>query len=643
MSIIILFICFVLILLSLHVLLSGKLNTREIVLTSVISFSTILVIITEISSALHSLNYSFILSCWSVIAILNIFFLISKKDRVKSISRQLFSINKASFKNSTKLEKAAILTTVFILLLIFIQGIVYPSNNWDSMTYHLSRSINWISHGAVEHYPTHILRQLYQPPFSEFVLTHFNILNNGDYFSNAIQFFFLVFSLIAVVSITDLMGLNRRQKLIAILLTITIPELVLQASSTQNDIIVSFFILTTTYFAFKAIKQNHFYNYLFFGLSIGLAFLTKATAYIYLAPILIVFLIALLIKLKKSKNGTQFIYSFIIFIVVLGINLGHYYRNFKVSGNIIGVDKTEMNLYTNEEMSVNYFASNLIKNAGLHIAPSPFSEASNNAIEKIHSFINVDINDKKINFNQSKHSEAYNIQNHEDYAPNTIHFILIILSIILISIKLIKNKNGLNKTTLYVLVILSQIILFSFFLKWQPWHTRLHTPVFILSIPLICIAASNFNTFQKGIQKLIPVLMIAAIFLVVFNYSRPYISSSFTSDISITDARQKKYFANRLDVYSEYSTVIQKINNSKNQNIGLVLGGDDWEYPLFSSSYQKNLNPIHIKVPNMSKKLYLDKKIDCIVSTVINDTIIKYQGKKYYNQSHMNDVIWFYK
>jgi hypothetical protein len=43
---------------------------------------------------------------------------------------------------------------------------------WDSMSYHLARVAHWSQNHAVAFYPTHIVRQLYQPPLAEYAILH---------------------------------------------------------------------------------------------------------------------------------------------------------------------------------------------------------------------------------------------------------------------------------------------------------------------------------------------------------------------------------------------------------------------------------------------------------------------------------------
>jgi hypothetical protein len=189
-----------------------------------------------------------------------------------------------------------------------------------------------------------------------------------------------------------------------------------------------------------------------------------------------------------------------------------------------------------------------------------------------------------------------------------------------------------------------QGILFCLYLKWQPWHTRLHTPLFFLSIPLICYAISLNKKFGNALYLIAPVIILYSFFLIIFNRTRPFLSNEYTANISITDNRYKKYFGDRLNLFEEYNTIRKSMISMNKGNIGLILGGDDWEYPLFCQFYGKEIYPVHIKVANFTENIpvkFCD--ISCIISTTLNDSLIDYNGKQYYNQNRKNKVIWLYK
>jgi hypothetical protein len=301
MAIIILLACVISVFLGIGMLASSTTNKKEILIIAAISFFAVLVVITEFLSALHQLTFSGIFVVWSVVLFATLLLLYFKKSNTVIFIKSCRQSLRKALTGLTGFEKFLLFFTAAILLLTFIQGILYPPNNWDSMTYHMARIASWISHRSLAHYPTHIIRQLYQPPFAEYVIMHVDVLNRTDYFSNSVQFIFLLLSIISIVLIIENFGLSRRYKIIAIVLAVTIPEVILQAASTQNDVVVSFFIITSWYFGLKTISDGQLKYFVALGITIGLCLLTKGTAYVYLFPILLLWGIRVLIVLFKTK------------------------------------------------------------------------------------------------------------------------------------------------------------------------------------------------------------------------------------------------------------------------------------------------------------------------------------------------------
>lgn len=643
MAIILLVLCFTLIYLNIGSYFYKKQFFPETVLISVLIFSCIFVSITEILSLFQTLNFKSVLLFWSLILLYNTVVLFQNKEKVKyfvdSVIRQIFEI----FRKLDRFEKYSLYSILVILILIFSQGILYPPNNWDSMTYHMPRIVSWISHQSVEHYSTNIIRQIYQPPFTEFVILHFNLLSFGDYFSNSVQFFFFVFSLFAVVAILDQCGLELKYKILSCLLLVTIPVAILEASNTKNDIVVSFFILSAIYFAIKSVKNVNIKNYLFLGLSVGLGALTKGTAYIYFAPLVLIFALLVLFNLYKTENYKYIGFSIFALLIFLLINSGHYIRNYKLNNNVLGLDNKERQIYQNQKMTPKLLISNIIKNVGMHIGPYQDNKVLKFTIDKYHSFADINLNNSMTNYEKMNYSGAPIVPTHENDAPNTIHFFLILLSLILIGFNFLKNFKDINIAHLGLVLITMQVILFCLYLKWQPWHSRLHITLFFVSIPLICFVANIYNKYMKIKYLIVPILVFYAIYIILFNSTRPYIQGSL---ISITDDRYKKYFANRLDLYTEYKGIKENLSSMNYRNIGVDLQDFDYEYPLFIESYNKPINPIHINVSNFTRNALSEKNIqelDCIISTVSNEKIILFNGREFINTNPDNIAIWLYK
>jgi 4-amino-4-deoxy-L-arabinose transferase-like glycosyltransferase len=640
MAITLLIICFIAVFLNTGILLSFATGLKETFVCSALIFSFLIVFVTECLSVFNLLIYNYLFLTWGLIAMFNMWYLFTKKIQVQAFIKIIKSRAGLIIAGLDGFQKILLSAVIIILLLVFVQGIIYPPNNWDSMIYHMARVASWVSHKSVADYPTPVFYQLYQPPFAEFSILNFDMLGRSDIFSNSVQFCFLLFSLVVIVSLVKTLGLGRSYQIIAFVVGATIPEVVLQASSTQNDIVVSFFILAGYYFAFKIIKgEPGFKNFLFLGLASGLAFFTKATAYIYLAPLLPIFGIWIIIALVKTKNIKPLYYSLMVLLIAGSINAMHYYCNYQLTTNILGARTTDLNGGVNEKMSPILLLSSIEKNAGLQIgvlgSVKP-AEFANKVLYKLNAVEGVDINNPATSFAGAKYSVPIGKANHEDYAANLLHFVFAIAAFILVCVYWIKNKPSLLVKLLLLSVFL-QVILFCAYLKWQPWGSRLQVPVFMMSVVLICYAASIYNGFKKQLNPLMAVLLLYAFMLVFRNATRPLLSSE------IKENRYEKYFENRPYLYPEYQSVVVSIHRLNYKNIGLITGANDWIYSLFTNCFSQQLNPVYLDVKNISNTIpNTINTVDCIVSTNVNQAFIDYNGKRFYEQGGKNVYIYFY-
>ncbi len=627
------------------VLLKSKLikNSKELILAAALLFSVAIVLSTELLSAFNSLNLFFIACTWGIITVTLLFILLKDiKETLATVNSVRLAIKKY-YGSLTTLLKASLVLLFLGSLVLLIQGIIYPPNNWDSLTYHMSRIMYWLSNESVNHFPSHILRHLYQPPFAEYFILQINLLNGNDYLSNSVQWFFMILSVISIWAILDYYEVSRSYKLLAAFLAISIPAVELQASTPKNDIVCSFFLITVIFYAIKIYHENKLSDFLFQGLAIGLAFLTKGTAYVFLAPILVLLAVFILQKSIKNKTLKPILFGLLALFVALTINLGHYSRNYKVNNNILNVDDVESKFYANEKMNFELLTSNLLKNAGLHLG-YPIQKEADDLIREIHKKMGVSIDNPQTNYLSLPYEGAKQFCTHEDLVSNTIHFILIFFALISVGISGFENFKKNKKIVLFLFVLLLQIILFSAYLKWQPWHTRLHIPIFILAVPLIIVAAKNSKLYKYLLIFAIPFLVYSFYFYAVYNNTRPLIKSAkYTKNISYKDTRFKKYFANQPQLYKEYRDILETINTNNPHKVGLMMS--DWEYPLFHNFYYENIKIRAINVTNTSNIIPQNTaNIDAIITNNPTKTdFIIFEGKKYKNQNPNHSYLYYFK
>jgi hypothetical protein len=559
----------------------------------------------EVLSLFDLFNFKYIRLSWLLLFAITFWNLFKRKE--------LIMINIPPKLNTFFHSKNKVLLTSFIALIgiLSIQGIIYPPNNWDSLTYHMGRIPHWIMLQSLDPFPTHIYRQIYSPPLSELIIAHICILTKADIFANLIQTFYLISCLSAVLSILHLLKITRIAKIIICILVITTPEFILQASTTQNDLIVSFFILSSCYFILKSYlnEKQELLNIFSLSLSVGLALYTKGTAYIYLFPILIMWGFSILFKFKNLKS---ILYLCILPLTITLVNGPFYYRNYNLSGDFLG--KNEDKLF-NEEFSIKSFILTAAKNTGNHMGVPIISDITNKSIEKLHLILKEDIANPSTNFNGIRFKLS-NWQHHEDNASNIIQILLII---IVFNFFILNFRQQSTTSKVIALILILELFLFSFLLKWQPWHTRLICPIFFLSYIWIAVVFSKINLSKRQhhlLNFITSTSICYALTIIILNPIRPLISNASTSNVQINDSRLKKYCANNLSLEQDYKWV-KKLIEKHASHTALEMGGDMWEYLLYYDIYSKELKmPYLLNIDNLTNRLNQNKqqKIKFVVS-----------------------------
>jgi len=278
---------------------------RSSALAASVIWGVLLVFITELLSIFNLINFKFILLSWGLITLmlcivafcLYLFNADSKINLIPACFPQKIEFNKY-------LASLLILLTLNVLILGLIAFIAAP-NNSDSVTYHMSRVIHWIQNANIAHYPTNITRQLYSGPFAEFVILHLQILSDGDRFANLVQWFSMIGSVIGASLIAKQLKADIRGQSFSAVIASAIPMGILQSSTTQNNFVVSFWLVCFVYYLLKLKEIENEKSVLIYscagGIALGLAFLTKATAYVISLPFLIWLFISVI---KKFKIGS---------------------------------------------------------------------------------------------------------------------------------------------------------------------------------------------------------------------------------------------------------------------------------------------------------------------------------------------------
>jgi hypothetical protein len=553
---------------------------RVAILESAIVWGVLVAGITEFLSSISFLNFSGIFALWLWLD-LSLGFIVVRKVRLK--------ISPVNFHNIKVHPFLTVLLSgvAFITLTVGLIAVVAPSNNIDSLDYHLPRVVHWMQNRSVEHYPTSYTPQLYSPPWPGFAVMHLQILSGGDRFANLVQWFSMVGSLIGVSLIAKQLGADLRGQVFSVVLCATIPVGILHASNAKDTYVVAFWLVCFVYYVVSTKSEKISGNHIFkMSASLGLAIFSKGTGYIYGLPFVIWFL---LMDFQRDRRQV-FKHILALAAVIALINSGHYLRNIELFG---APTSTYPYKWSPDAYGIPILISSIVKNASLHMAlPLDFTYVLGQAIYKLHEILGVDINDPRTTFGPDFNFQVF-VPTFEDTAGNPNHFWLLLLAIVvcLSSRNFIKNKYIFS----YIATVFCSFLLFCLLIKWQMWHSRLHLPFFVLISPFIGIVLSK--QFHKNIANVIMIIFLqTSLVYVLCNEFRPIVEEKNIFNTS----RTEQYLKPVINDKNNYLNVAKFVEKTGCKNIGLSLSSMEYPWWVLLKNDKQVLRIEHVNVKNLS-------------------------------------------
>ncbi|WP_338422907.1 4-amino-4-deoxy-L-arabinose transferase [Anabaena sphaerica] len=554
---------------------------RSSVLSAGVAWGVLVTFFTEFLSLFHIITFAWVLALW---LLTNLSLGWISYRLIKTGKRKLYL---PQIPKITPVSLVLLSGVTVIIAATSVIAIVAPPNTWDSMTYHMARVVHWIQNRHLAHYPTYYSAQLVHPPFAEVVILHLQILSGGDRFANLVQTLSMIGSILGVSLIAKQLGADRRGQIFASVFCATLPMGILQASSTQNDYAVCFWVVCLAHYILLTLPyRNPPINLtLGIGASCGLAVFTKSSGYIYAFPFMVWFFLCYVNQMRWKMWKPISIIS----VIFLSLNINHYLRNFSLYASPISAAEYSID-YKPEIYSIPTWVSNIIRNLSLHadivrhlglqgvIEPTIGKVAK--LITIIHGFLGVDINDTRITHPPNSYTGVPGLSFDENVAGNPLHLLLIFLAIcIFICYKKLRNNR---EVMIYVLCLICSFLLICWMLKLQPYQSRHHLTIFVLFSAFVgLVFCQNWN--RHIITILAVILLVTSGQFVLLNKSRPIAAE--TNIFNTT--RKELYFTQRPQIIKPYSDAADFMKTTSCTEIGLSLGaekvpsGNYWEYPFW--------------------------------------------------------------
>lgn len=511
---------------------------------------------------------------WSLALFLTLFFLL-RKFYVPLVPKDVLG-------SWAWYEWAGFFFIVIMLLLTLLTAVMAPPNNWDSMTYHLPRVMQWASAGSVQHYATHIPRQIFNNPGAEFLVLHIYLLSGGERWFNLVQWFSFLGCVVAGSWVAHLLGAGRWGQIFAGVFIASTPMAVLQASSTQNDLALSFWVLSCAGWGLSAIMASRPDNFLLSAVALGLSVLTKSSAFVLL-PFLLWF----------AGSGVIRHWKFILlgaaaFLLIAG---PHYARNMMLQDgkSFLHEEGAALMMQKHDVLSV---ASNGLRQMASEMRSlwGPANDMLVNGIRGWHAFSGVKVDDRAVFVDSLGVINKAPLVMDEDFAGNSVQVVMIIFML-----GVIAALRPARPVWLYLVSVCCGVVLLWVLLKWQPWSNRLHLPSMMLFAPLFGVMADRW---RWPLLAFFAVLSVFAFWAAIFNYTRPLVGQ-----FNVFGPKDPVAFAKNRYLIPYYGITKVLLEKASCQDVGLLEKEDSWEYPLWSLTRGSGIRFRPVEVKNVSAKL----------------------------------------
>lgn len=585
---------------------------------------SLLFVQTEVLSLFEGITFASSLLFWSIVcigAVCGLYFVYGGlKNAVRSISAKAGHI---------------IQYNKLLAVLLFLIGgfsVITVPYNWDSMTYHLPRIVHWAQNQSVAHYGTNIIRQISSPPLHEFIGLQIYLLSGEkDLFLNGIQFIAFFTNAAMIYGISQKAGCKGRFCKIGALLFCSMPIAFGEALTTQNDHLAGMWLLLFMYYFLDFLPGDQKLRYdgatagkcVMLAASVGYGYLTKPSACI---GMLFLALVLLIVCIRRRDS-----------ILVIG----------KLIGTVVPVMAVilapEMirNLVTFQAMlhsgtgarqlvgtlDPRYLLINCLKNLVCHLPTVLIPQSSRRIasfIGRIAFLIGVDINDPGI----SEDGRYFVLGAPGDYghdtAVNSLIMMMAGLSFLWCLYRWIKAGRKAGKKTgrcrtdeillfrrKYACMVTVLLLIISVTVRWEPFVSRYMLPYLALLCPMVSMQLEDFSEMSGGkVRRVVCVWAAGGLCIMqlgaLFSYHMHIIKRQ-------GGERPEGYFYNRSNIADVYLVSCRFIRDRGYGKVGLILGEDSYEYPLWSmlQGYAERIE--HVQIGNESG-IYEDPEYipDCV-------------------------------
>jgi hypothetical protein len=437
----------------------------------------------------------------------------------------------------------------------------------------MPRVAHWAQERTLRPFATGIEVQNSRTPGAEMIVLHLYVLARGDRLVNFPAWFAFAGSVVAAGLVAQSLGGGPRTQLAASLFSATVPMAIVQASSTMTDGVVGLWSISAAAECL-AFEKGEAGAAWWAAIAGGLALLTKPTAVAYLLP----FAIWIAVLVVRRTGWRRAVLQVGAAVTLVGaLNAGALARNWSLYGTPL--DPNQVGVHSAALGDPRAVVSNLLRYLSMQIGtPSPHvNRGIYLAVVKIHEWLGLDPNDPRTT--SAGHFAVRAPLTDEDLTTNPLHAILYFAAFVAI---LVRSRGGRGTAAVYAMAAASTLVIFSALFKWQIFGSRYLLPFFVLFSPAAAhVLERATRPAWTGVLGLL--LVVASWPWLTGVRSRPLIEHPGNSYVRsvVVESRTALYFANGLYLQDPYREMAAEIEAAQCDVVGLMLGGNAAEYPLW--------------------------------------------------------------
>lgn len=502
---------------------------------------------------------------------------------------------------------------------VFLLALITTPNNWDSMTYHLSRIAYWTQNRSVEHYATNCLREIASPVLAEFVNLHVYVLCRGkDTLFNLLQAASYVTCTIFVGAIARKLGCSRLFQFIAMLLYMSMPIAFAEALTTQADNFASVWLLFYVYVLLDLADRRKGMEFNFatvsrvctLGLCVAWGYLTKPS--VCFGMIIFAFWLLIVCIARKDRPGNL---ARLVLCAVPCVTLPlvpELLRNFATFHSY--ASKTTGARQLVGTLQPSYVFVNFIKNFTFNMPIVLLKDGNSFFIKfavKAAEILQVELNAESI----SEDGREFGLHAPQTYGYDTAINPIVLWAFIFCMIWAVirfRRTDWKMLANSYLLCASISFCVFCAVLRWEPFVSRYMVSYLALLCPMIAsqiqlrTADERGQKLRYGIVGIVCLLCVTELLNVMQHHFDIYRYQGANN-------RPYGYFASRREETQYYADVADEIKGQGYQSVGLyVIKGDAYQYPVWAMLGDRHME--HVKVDNESA-VYADESFtpECII------------------------------